>query len=218
MRQGDTVYFNAGSLIYKKPALKEAANYALCHVPDIDHVDNTAYVSRKRVNNLDLIGSCNIQFQPYAYSQKELQKYKEKNQKEFVSSCQSTLEDYQKHLDLNIGLYVQEFSIDKEHLNAISIFVNDHPSIYNIGLAYGGINGSAIQGIQGDGFWNQRYVGRNWDFTAKPTQQMRLLAPEDHRFIQQVIHQPCGQVYQVNQVDEREQMADKLGIFNEKTN
>jgi len=205
IRHGDTVYFNAGSLLYKKPSLWEATNYALCTGGEIDTTD-MAYVSQKRVDNLDLLGSCDINFQPYAYSRKELRQRKD------LGACKATLEDYQKHFDLHIGIYVQEFSIGKEHLNALTIFVNDHPSIYNLGLAWGGLNGVAIKGMKGDGFWNQRYVGRNWDFQAKPTTNMRLLAPEDHHLVQKVILAgPCGQIYTGNQIDEREHM-ENLGV------
>jgi len=49
--------------------------------------------------------------------------------------------------------------------------------------------------VQGDGFWNQRYVGRNWDITAGPTKQMKLLAPEDHHLVQKaILAGQCGQV------------------------
>jgi len=83
--------------------------------------------------------------------------------------------------------------------------VNEHPSIYKLGLAWGGLNGYTIKGVQGDGFWNQRYVGRNWDNTARPTQKMQLLAPEDHPIVQKaILAASCGQVTTAHHILEDE--------------
>lgn len=98
--------------------------------------------------------------------------------------CESTLQDYKNKFRLNIGCYVQEFSISERNLDALTRFLNKHKSVYNLGLAFGGINGQCPVGLAGDGYWNQRYMGRSWDRSAKPTDDMHLLHPEDHRLVQ----------------------------------
>ena len=135
-------------------------------------------------------------FQPFAYPREKLELLDD-----VVEECKATLEDYQRHLELNVGLYVQEFSIGDAALDAISKLVNHYPSIYNLGLAWGGLNGSAIKGVHGDGYWNQRYIGREWDLTAEPEEHMKILAPEDHHLFQKALHAgDWGQALTVNQV------------------
>jgi len=72
-------------------------------------------------------------------------------------------------------------------------FVNGHCSIFSLGLAWGGINGRAISGVEGDGFSNQRFVGRDWDSDAEPTGQMQLLdESEGDNFFENIINSSCG--------------------------
>jgi hypothetical protein len=48
--------------------------------------------------------------------------------------------------------------------------MNEHPDIYDLGLLWGGVDGITLHGICPgqftlmDGFWNQRYIGRTWDW------------------------------------------------------
>jgi hypothetical protein len=86
--------------------------------------------------------------------------------------------------DLNVAT---EFSISPEAIDALSSFVNAHGALYDQGLAFGGINGLAAKHIHGDGYWNQRYVGRSWDFNARPSNDMMPLKPEDHHMVQKAI-------------------------------
>jgi hypothetical protein len=97
------------------------------------------------------------------------------------------LEDYKRRFDLNIGVYVQEFSVSEQVMDAIVRLVNCYPQIYNLGCAWGSINGRTVEGLAGDGYWNQRYVGRKWDFTAKPTGHLELLQPIDHKLVQKAV-------------------------------
>ncbi len=46
-----------------------------------------------------------------------------------------------------------------EALDALACFVNKYSDIYDLGLAFGGINGTAVTNVEGDGYWNQRYMG-----------------------------------------------------------
>ena len=86
----------------------------------------------------------------------------------------STIEDYKKRYHLSIGMYLQEFAIDEAAVNLLVQLVNDHPEIYDLGLAWGGVNGVTLQGIQPgrftdtSGFWNQRHMGAHWDSTRGP--------------------------------------------------
>jgi len=127
----------------------------------------------------------------------------------------SNLQDYKERFQLNIGCYVQEFSISDKNLDAVTRFLNKHKTLYNLGLAWGGINGQCHEGLSGDGYWNQRYMGRSWDETAKPTDDMQLLAPEDHPLVQRAVMAGAwGAIGTVNNIGEEhtpETEALKLG-------
>ena len=195
---GDTVFFNAGSLLWKKPTICEASGMGWCaahsHGFMADGFDDNGLTEDDW--SRDGVVFNGYMFQPYAYPQEKLQ-----SSCGILPDCKSTLQDYQRHLRLNIGLYVQEFSIGANELDGLVKFVNDYPSIYNLGLAWGGLNGSTVKGIDGDGFWNQRYIGRNWDEKAEPTEHMKLLGPEDHHMWQKAIHAgDWGQLATINPI------------------
>lgn len=90
------------------------------------------------------------------------------------SGSSSTIEVYKRHFNMSIGLYVQEFAIDEAAANLLVDYVNENLHIYDLGLNWGGINGITIRGIQPDrftatdGFWNQRYIGAEWDLSLTP--------------------------------------------------
>ena len=46
-------------------------------------------------------------------------------------------------LDLDVGIYVQEFNIDAEAVSALSTLVNTESDLFTLGFAWGGINGQA---------------------------------------------------------------------------
>jgi len=175
VKHGDIVYFNAGSMFWKKPGLIESATtgcnctHATFIGEDIQSEGN-GHADRSLPNQL--------YFEPFAYP------LEKKAMHGYIAPCRSTLHDYQKHFNLRIGVYVQEFSVGPDEIDAIAKLINENPSIYNLGLAWGGINGKAIGGVTGDGYWNQRFMGRKWDFNAAPTDSMQLLNPEDHRMVQ----------------------------------
>ena len=200
IRYGDTVFFNAGSLIWKRPTLCEATGLGICadsnNVLDFVEACEEGEGSRPGPWNKQGLAVDGYVFQPYAYPRETLELLSG-----VVDGCQATLQDYQKHLNLNIGLYVQEFSIGDGTLDALSKFINHYPSIYNLGLAWGGINGATVDGVNGDGYWNQRYIGRDWDLEAEPAKDMKLLAPEDHHLFQRAMHAgDWGQALTVNQI------------------
>lgn len=85
-----------------------------------------------------------------------------------MGAVMKTLADYKKHYGFSMGLYLQEFSIDEAAARLLIDLVNNNPDIYDLGLAWGGINGMTVHGIQPgrftstDGYWNQRRLGKTW--------------------------------------------------------
>jgi len=199
VKNGDTVYFNGGSLMWKRSSIMEAAERGCCGTIETDDdviaagVGGDGMIRTPRVG-----GGGNYSFQPYAYPRKALSDWER-------VKCKATIEDYRRHFNLNIGVYVQEFSISAEALDSLSIFVNKHGDVYDQGLAFGGVNGTAVKNIHGDGYWNQRYMGRSWDFDARPSKEMTPLKPEDHHLVQKAIQAGAwgqvGTMYEV--IDEQ---------------
>ena len=190
VKNGDTVYFNGGSLMWKRSSIMEAAERGCCGTIEANDDDNNDGIT---VNNAAAGGagegvtttarsprSDNYSFQPYAYPRSALSDWEK-------DKVKATVEDYRRHFNLKVGVYVQEFSISAEALNALSIFVNKYGDIYDQGLAFGGLNGEGVKNINGDGYWNQRYMGRPWDFDARPSSEMHPLKPEDHHLVQKAI-------------------------------
>jgi len=171
VKRGDIAYFNGGSLMWKRSSIIEAAG---CCGGSNANINSTNVATEDHKSPKDA-GA--YSFQPYAYPRSALSDWER-------VMCKSTLEDYRRHFNLKIGVYVQEFSISPEALDALSIFVNKHGDIYDQGLAFGGVNGAAVKNVHGDGYWNQRYMGRSWDFEARPSKEMTPLKPEDHHLIQ----------------------------------
>jgi len=87
----------------------------------------------------------------------------------------STVQDYMEHYHLRMGIYAQEFAIDEEALELLIRYVNSHPTVFTMGMAWGGLNGVTVRGIQPgmfrktDGYWAQRYLGRSWERKVYPT-------------------------------------------------
>jgi hypothetical protein len=67
--------------------------------------------------------------------------------------------------------------------------------------------------LTGDGYWNQRYIGRSWDRDAKPTDD-HLLHPEDHRLVQKAVYAGAwGSLATINYVGEDpHDMSDALQL------
>lgn len=191
VKQGDTVYFNAGSLMWKRATIAEVAQNGCCGTSDmtVDEDDEDSPVSRK-------VSKTKYCFQPYAYPRSSLSDWEKER-------CKATIEDYKCHFNLKIGVYVQEFSVSADALDAIVNFVNKHSRVYDLGLAFGGVNGMACEQINGDGYWNQRYIGRTYDMKARPAKEMIPLRPEDHHLVQKTLQtgawgQLAADVYDVS--------------------
>lgn len=146
LKQGDTVLFNAGSLLWdSRSADAETFTYQALkrYWADFDPDE----VKRKYA------------ILPFAQND---------------NSLPNSIKSYKTKFELSIGLYCQEFAIDETALNIIVKHVNDNPDIYDLGLSWGGVNGVTVRGIQPgrftvtDGFWNQRYASTPWDYTKSP--------------------------------------------------
>lgn len=180
IQKGDTVFFNAGSLLWQRPNLIEAT----CLCGGNDNVHNE--LGFKYV------------LQPYAQPRPKVKSLSENQPKPRYS----TIQDYQKQYHLKIGLYVQEFSICAEALNLIVGLINKYPRVYNLGLSWGGFNGSTLLNVNGDGYWNQRLMGRNWDIDTGPTDKLTM-RPEDHKIVRDVfLTDLFGQVGTANDAQE----------------
>ena len=162
VEMGDSVFFNGGSL-FATNSDGIVSSLACCHGPLPNDIARSTM------------------FYPYAYP-------RSKNGGSFSDmDCKATIEDYKRRFDLQIGLYVQEFSISQYAIESLVQFTNHHSQVYNLGLAWGGINGKTVRGLDGDGYWSQRYMGRSWDKEAAPTGHMELLQPADHQFVQKAM-------------------------------
>ena len=107
VKNGDTVYFNGGSLMWKS-TLMEAAERGCCGFIDTADIDDGDVMSDISSNKPD-IASANkplwgskgsYSFQPYAYPRASLSDWER-------VICKATLECYQRHFNLKVGVYVQ---------------------------------------------------------------------------------------------------------------
>ena len=159
IRFGDTVFFNAGCLLWT-PACERSGWTASCQQL-FDNFDPEVIKQSYRI-------------QPFALPSRMGEEHSYNNAMLTSGWTGSTIEDYKKRYNLSIGLYLQEFAIDDAAVNLLVQLVNDHPEIYDLGLAWGGVNGVTLQGIRPgrftdtSGFWNQRYVGAEWNSTRGP--------------------------------------------------
>lgn len=81
---------------------------------------------------------------------------------------------------------------DQSHYNSISS--QTEPQVRT------GLNGLSVGEIAGDGFWNQRFMGRNWDISTGPTDKLNL-KPEDYKLVRDALKVDVwGQVGTANDV------------------
>ncbi len=153
IREGDSVFFNAASLIATD---QDPMNALLCGLDEFND---------------------EIVFSEYAHPKSAIAAHRR--------TCKASIEDYKKRFQLNIGCYIQEFTVSPHTVDCLVAFFNLHSATYNLGLAYGGINGKVVSGgLDGDGFGRQRFMGTQWDTDAKPLYNMRPLAPWHDQRIQ----------------------------------
>jgi hypothetical protein len=156
IRSGDTVFFNAGSLLWDP---------------------NNATDSTSVLKNF--VRTCCAPFDPEDakrnYRILSFGRTTDPNVTEKAGLLHSsTIEAYKERFNLSIGLYVQEFAIDEVAVDIFVKLVNESPHVYDLGLSWGGVNGITLRGIQPhrftstDGFWNQRYMAKTWDSALVP--------------------------------------------------
>lgn len=165
LKEGDTVFFNAGSLLWDVPViqtLSDCVKFARSCTIDY-HVNSTKkYLFKSYVRMGQHRGSNNASEADFMFS---------------TDMTRGTLAEYKDHYKINIGLYCQEFAIDDAAIDMIVRLVNSYPDVFNLGLSWGGVNGYTVKGIQPtrftntDGFWNQRYVGESWDYSLRPGEE-----------------------------------------------
>jgi hypothetical protein len=115
VKKGDTVYFNGGSLMWKRSSIMEAAECNACcgvgQMNDLDDNENdfqaneydrrsSTATEATTTSARALNASGKYSFQPYAYPRSALSDWER-------VMCKSTIEDYRRHFDLKIGVYVQ---------------------------------------------------------------------------------------------------------------
>ena len=111
VKKGDTVYFNGGSLMWKRSSIMEAAECGGCcgqiNIEDENDIHpNNAYgrtassATAGTTSARTLNANGDYSFQPYAYPRSALSDWER-------VQCKSTIEDYRRHFDLKIGVYVQ---------------------------------------------------------------------------------------------------------------
>jgi len=174
LRQGDRIFFNAGSLFWNWK-IDDSGDIASGGNSVVDKLWNIADTTASFFKPFDVEKAKDeYRFQSYARIAARSTNVENKSTIEqqqmlkFGNGKGSTIEDYKNHFDLSIGLYVQEFAIDERAIDMIATYVNHNPHVYNLGLGWGGINGVTICGIKPgrflntDGFWNQRYCGERW--------------------------------------------------------
>ncbi|CAJ1932471.1 unnamed protein product [Cylindrotheca closterium] len=146
IRDGDSVFFNAGSLLWD---------------PSPDEVNRLTNFDPNEIKS--------------AYKIQSFGNVEETD--ESSMSYYSTLQMYKKRFNLRIGLYVQEFAIDEAAISILSQYFNDNTHMFDLGFAWGGINGITVGGIKPgrftatDGLWNQRHIGELWNDTLFPPRQ-----------------------------------------------
>jgi hypothetical protein len=165
IRNGDTVFFNAGSLLWKSnqiydggAIMQRAINTCYCAFDPEEEKRSYRLLPSAHTSKLTST-STPTPDEPTAPN---------------GVSHQSTIEAYKERFNLSIGMYVQEFAIDEAAVNLFVKLVNDSPHVYDLGLSWGGVNGITLRGMQPhrftstDGFWNQRYAGATWDTSMTP--------------------------------------------------
>ena len=184
LKQGDHVYFNAGSLLWQKPSFAEVTDMGMgcCRASDNEYGE----------------ASARFVVHPFAHPKTSVDMLP-------ADLTTSTIEDYKRHFGIHVGAYIQEFSISQEALEVLINFVNFSPAVFDLGMAYGGLNGATVPGLEGDGLWNQRYLGRNWDLDTGPNDVLRE-APEDN----EIIHDAIIAVGYFGTLHEEDQIANAI--------
>lgn len=157
IKNNDTIFFNAGSMLWEFPNTPKKFKGSLTSAFTLLWAKGGAE-EIKMTYKLRPYALCNPPDTPPP----------------LIPSLQSTLQHYVSYYNLNVGVYVQEFAIDEVAASILITHVNCNPHVFNKGMAWGGISGKTISGVQPstlgntDGLWAQRLVGRSWDGNRSP--------------------------------------------------
>jgi hypothetical protein len=159
VRPGDHVFFNGGSLILESARQSALASlFRLFMRLGFDGFDPKSIQGSYRLH------SCAI---PNHRLSREDTTSSESSPSPLNTSMIS-LHDYKRLYRFSMGVYVQEFSIDEAAARLLIEHVNDNPEVYDLGFAWGGVNGMTVKGIKPgrftstDGLWNQRHLAKLW--------------------------------------------------------
>ncbi|GMH80319.1 hypothetical protein TL16_g08499 [Triparma laevis f. inornata] len=153
VKTGDRVFFNAGSLLWDFPNSLSKMKRAT--------IEKLTVRTEKDLKEL-------YKLKPYALCRAK--------GSGMVGGSGSTIQDYVEAFDLIVGLYVQEFSIDEAAAELLINHANENTHVFKRGMAWGGIGGMTISGVQPsmlqntDGLWAQRLCGRGWNEDRHPYQ------------------------------------------------
>ncbi|GMH95780.1 hypothetical protein TrVE_jg12749 [Triparma verrucosa] len=153
VRPGDRVFFNAGSLLWDFPNTFAKMKRAT--------IEKLTVRTEKDLKEL-------YKLKPYALCRSA--------GSTMSTNSGSTVQDYVEAFSLTVGLYVQEFSIDESAAELLINHANENQHVFSRGMAWGGIGGMTISGVQPsmlqntDGLWAQRLCGRGWDEEKHPFQ------------------------------------------------
>ena len=98
VKNGDTVYFNGGSLMWKRSSIMEAAERGCCGTVDTGQENDITATGDGMARSPRSGG--NYSFQPYAFPRSALSDWER-------AKVKATIEDYRRHFNLKIGVYVQ---------------------------------------------------------------------------------------------------------------
>lgn len=171
VQQGDHVFFNGGSLIIEESG-RSSLWAALSPRPACGGANPDDSFDPRAVLDGYKIHPCGVP-SPSAFHAGSGNFGQQADERSTTTTpltkALATLQDYKRHYQFSMGIYVQEFAIDEAAARLLVELVNRHPDLYDLGFAWGGINGMTVRGIQPgrftstDGYWNQRRVGKRWE-------------------------------------------------------
>ena len=168
VHSGDQVFFNGGSLIWEtaRPSLLMSLWQAIISL-GFDDFEPQSIQLGYRINPCSLEEKDHEERNNDNNNMSDVQEIADSRRHSCLSTLK-TLHDYKRQYKFSLGIYVQEFSIDEAAVRLLVDHVNEYSELYDLGFAWGGVNGMTVKGIQPgrftstDGYWNQRHVGQRW--------------------------------------------------------
>ncbi|KAL3905464.1 MAG: hypothetical protein SGILL_009668, partial [Bacillariaceae sp.] len=164
VRAGDHVFFNGGSLIIESARQTALANlFRMLVTLGFDGYDPRSIQGGYRLH------SCAIPSDHLSRRNGEgTRRTTQTSDSSPMTNSMLSLHDYKRTFQFSMGIYVQEFSIDEAAARLLVEHTNDNLDVYDLGFAWGGVNGMTVTGIKPgrftstDGLWNQRHLAKLW--------------------------------------------------------